>query len=128
MARDFEKQARVALKVFVDRTHRALDAFMNEDLAKLDFWLHKRKIAFLNFRAAEDIIRRQGISLDQDLDMQALWSESAILDMRLTAELEVLRQVLQRELTKESRVKREFNKIKKYKSLLADQGRFVKSV
>ena len=73
----YEKQARVALEVYLKRGHALIEALAGGDFDKALALSQWRTAAFQNFKVAYEIERGKGMDLGQEVKFQTLWQEIA---------------------------------------------------
>jgi len=123
--RDFIRQARVALQVYLDRGRVALECLDRGDLTSLEPLLRSRSAAFHNFRAADALALQSGYDIAQDAEMALNFGEWRDVDDRLAAGLVVAREATEVEIIKVTSVRQ---KMSKYRSGKSDVSRFEQSV
>lgn len=123
--RDYYEQARVSLRVYLERSRKLLRDIDQGNLNGLESLLRMKTAAFHNFRAAEAILQSSGIEVGRDPEFLALWQDIAQTDKELDAVLQMLKEEFQEELARSQRVRLN---IGKYRSGLQVRSAFEKAI
>ena len=80
---NFPKQAKRALRAYMERGEEAIQKAAAGDLASFEDVLRWRKAAFHNFRVADALAQRDGEDIASDPDVQEMWTTIQGVDERL---------------------------------------------
>ncbi len=123
--RDYYEQARVSLRMYLERSIRLLADLENGRVTSLDKLLQLKSAAFHNFRAAETILQSSGRDITKEAEFLDLWKEIVRVDQDLEVALHMVREELQDEMVKSQRVRLN---IGKYRSGLQVRSAFEKEI
>ena len=121
--RDFAKQARAALSVYLQRGATALAHFESGDVDSALETLRMRKAAYLNYRAGDVILLKQGIDIALESEVVVTINKIKEVDSVLQVRIEEARVKAESDL---ARIVNHRSKLGRYRSGLAESARFEK--
>ena len=100
---DFPRQARVALKVYLDRGREAVINLKSQNFEKVEEILRLRKAAFHNFRAADALAISNGLDVVKEKEIVDLWEQIKEVDTELEGLMTDARDAIQTKIADSKR-------------------------
>jgi hypothetical protein len=114
--RDYARQARKALEVYLNRGAEALEFARTGDVDRLNMLLGKRRAAFYNFRAADVLANKYSQVKQNSEEILALWKQIREIDAVLMGEMQEIKNGLAAQVAKFAENRKKMNRYKSGKS------------